>query len=204
MLGQRFHYWLVVEKLTGDYYRCACKCGTEKSVFGANLRAGKTKSCGCYGRERYKVINKTHGMSKTPEFRIWSGLKSRCTNVNAHNYDRYGGRGIKVSERWGSFEAFYADMGPRPSDKHSIDRLDVNGNYERENCRWATNYEQASNKRGNVLLELDGEVVTSAEFARRTGFNRDTVYQWTTVKKYTREEIEVRLLARARLKAAKS
>jgi len=196
MIGQRFHYLLVTEKLPNGYYRCTCNCGTERTVFGSNLKQGRTRSCGCWGRERFKVINKRHGMSRTPEHDTWAGIRHRCTNPKATNYENYGGRGIKVCDRWQVFENFFEDMGLRPSSKHSIDRIDPNGDYEPGNCRWATLSEQANNKRSNVLLELNGEMLTGAEFARRTGFARCTVYEWTSVLKLTRAQIEERLIAR--------
>lgn len=196
MIEQSFHYWTVKASLGKDYWHCACKCGTEKRVHGGSLRAGTSKSCGCWGTERYPLMNRTHGMSKTPEHRTWSGIKTRCYNPNVKNFDRYGGRGIKVCDRWKDFANFFEDMGPKPSPKHSIERIDSNGDYEPGNCRWATITEQASNKRNNVMLELNGEMVTGAEFARRTGFARCTVYEWTSVLKLTRDQIEERLIAR--------
>lgn len=196
MIGKHFFHWLVTEKLEGDRYRAVCDCGTVKIVYGGNLRQGKSKSCGCWASTRFKEINKRHGMSRTPEHNTWSNIRTRCTNPNTHNYAIYGGRGIKVCERWDVFENFYEDMGPRPSDKHSIDRINPDGDYEPGNCRWATLVEQASNKRSNVLLELNGELITAAEFSRRTGFHICTVYEWTTVLNLTRAQIEERLVAR--------
>jgi hypothetical protein len=111
----------------------------------------------------------THGQSKTPTWRTWAGMRNRCNNPNNQKYPAYGGKGIKVCERWGSFENFVADMGERPSPKHSIDRIDNTGHYTPENCRWATPTEQANNKSTNRCVTFLGESLTVAEWSRRTG-----------------------------------
>jgi hypothetical protein len=119
-----------------------------------------------------------HGLHRIPEFKVWERMRSRCNNPNNTSYSDYGGRGIQVCERWNRFENFYADVGQRPSPKHSIDRFpDNDGNYEPGNVRWATGIEQASNTRATVLWELNGESLTAAEWARRHGMNRRTLYK---------------------------
>lgn len=125
-----------------------CSCGVEKTVLVGNLRHRQTVSCGCLRKEANPFRNRRHGMSHVPEYCVWSGMKQRCTNPNADHFADYGGRGIKVCIRWlESFENFYADMGARPSAHHSIDRKNVNGDYEPSNCRWATTKEQRINQR---------------------------------------------------------
>lgn len=129
-----------------------CDCGNKTIVSTGNLKNGTTKSCGCYQREyqakRGRKNFYKHGLSNHPLYPTWSTMKSRCYNKNNISYKNYGARGIKVCDRWlNSFENFLKDMGEKPSDKHSLDRIDINGDYEPSNCRWATPEEQAINKR---------------------------------------------------------
>lgn len=117
-----------------------------------------------------------HGMHKSPEHRAWAKMKDRCCNPRSQTYARYGGRGIRVCRRWrSSFKNFFADMGPRPSPDHSIDRIDNDGNYCPENCRWATRNEQNSNKRTSVFLQHDGMRLTVAEWSKRLGIEYQTL-----------------------------
>lgn len=118
---------------------------------------------------------KTHGMSETRECRVWRHMKERCQNVKAINFADYGGRGIKVCDRWrDSFEAFYVDMGPCPKG-WTIDRKNSNGNYEPGNCRWLDMRGQQNNRRDNVLIEYNGRTQTMAEWAREIGIQYDTL-----------------------------
>lgn len=118
-----------------------------------------------------------HGMSHTREFSVWTDIQTRCHNPKSTSYPGYGARGIVVCERWrASFESFYADMGPRPSDKHSIDRIDTKGNYEPGNCRWATAAEQSINKRNNVLVTLNGVTKTLVEWCKERGVPRKSAW----------------------------
>ncbi len=115
----------------------------------------------------------THDMSRTPEYKIWIGMKARCNNEKDTGYKNYGGRGIKVCERWiNSFENFYEDMGGRPEGNYSIERKDNNGNYCKENCYWATKKEQANNRRSNRLIEYNGEIHSLSEWESKLNLNR--------------------------------
>ncbi len=124
------------------YWVCLCDCGAEVVVNGCRLRNGNTRSCGCVRSD----AKKTHGMTGNATYRSWNHMKQRCYNSNNHAYYRYGGRGIKVCERWDSFESFFVDMGERPSGT-SIGRLDNNCDYAPGNCRWETPKQQANNRR---------------------------------------------------------
>ncbi len=125
-----------------------------------------------------KEMSARHGKSKTPEHRCWLKMKERCTNPNAINFERYGGRGIAVCEEWRTdFLAFYRDMGPRPSPSHSLERIDNLRGYSKENCRWATIYEQANNTRRNILITRDGRTQTRAQWCRELGLNEVLVRQ---------------------------
>lgn len=156
---------------------CLCECGKETAVLGTHLRSGNTKSCGCWKAERTSQSKRTHGMTGTPEHACWKSINRRCYSRNYHKFPSYGGRGITVCERWlESFENFLADMGPKPSPKHSIDRIDNNGNYCPENCRWATPTEQVRNRRKTIKLTASGLTLTVAEWSERTGIPYVTIY----------------------------
>lgn len=148
-------------------WHCICDCGKNTTVVNGNLVSGNTKSCGCGESESRGRVQKTHGESEGSEYNIWHHMKYRCLNPNSKNYKDYGGRGIKVCDRWiNSFENFLADMGKMPTPKHSIDRFpDNNGNYEPTNCRWATQTEQCRNRRTSHWVEYHGEKKVLQEWA---------------------------------------
>jgi len=158
---------------------CRCECGTERAVLSGSLKNGASRSCGCWNREVLLARWRTHGKSgslnngfqdRVPEYNAWAAMKDRCLNPKNAGFHNYGGRGITVCERWrSSFETFLNDMGGKPSPRHTLDRLDNDGPYCKENCRWATRQEQMNNVRYNHLLTLNGETQTMAEWSRRLG-----------------------------------
>lgn len=155
-------------------YSCSCKCGKETIVTASRLLSGHTRSCGCLllevTREIFLKHGQTVGRKRTPEHRVWQHMLGRCLCETDAAYPHYGGRGIQVCDRWKtSFENFHADMGPRPSPKHSIDRINVNGDYCPENCRWATTLQQANNKRSTVWLGYLGTYRPLTEWSRELG-----------------------------------
>lgn len=164
-----FGRWTVLGKLSGRVVLCRCSCGTKRIVNVSTLRRGKSRSCGCYRRE-WSTLNRTHGMSGTPTYQAWRHMINRCENPNDEHFDHYGGRGIKVCDRWrSSFEAFFEDMRARPPDRYSLDRIDNDRGYEPGNCRWATRKEQARNKRTTRFLEFRGERRPLVEWAEILG-----------------------------------
>lgn len=192
MVGIRFNSIIAV-RMTG---KCSsgdikwlfkCDCGIEFEANGYYARLGKVISCPKCAAERSRVASVKHGKTETPEYEIWVGMHTRCYNKNCKAYKNYGGRGVVICSRWkDSFENFLSDMGQRPSQKHSIDRIDCNGNYEPLNCRWATTKEQANNKR-NVLHLKTHEGKTLGELASEVGVTRCAM--WHRVNKGKSDDI---------------
>lgn len=177
LTGKTFGYLDVIEfagrRASKALWLCRCRCGAEIQADGYNLSSGHTTSCGCRRKEA-PAANIIHGLSKTRAHRIWRKMLERCNNPKARHFEDYGGRGIKVCERWREFTNFYADMGD-PPDGLSIDREDNDGDYTPENCRWATDLQQAANKRTTHRIERDGVTLTITEWCERLGLKRNTV-----------------------------
>jgi len=177
MTGTRAGRLMVTRRIGSQFrkalWECVCDCGNVIAATGINLRLGRIKSCGCL---KSSPIHGNAGRGrKTAEYLIWVSMRQRCRNPNNKNFHRYGGRGIDVCARWESFENFLEDVGVRPSDKHSIDRIDNSKGYSPGNCKWSTAQEQASNTRRNHLVTIDGKRVILTVAVARLGLHYGTV-----------------------------
>lgn len=171
---------------------CQCSCGKTTITCTGDLRQGKTTSCGCYHNEMVANITKSHEMCDTRLYNIWANMVQRCTNKNASGYERYGGRGIQVCKEWMTSKNFIEwALENGYSDELTIDRINVNGNYEPSNCRWATQKVQQNNKSSNHLFTYKGETHTLMEWSEITGINYGTLknrlcrYNWTIERALT-------------------
>lgn len=178
IINNKFSYWTALGPLRlrpNDKYRvqvkCKCICGKISFVNTEDLLRKKSTNCGCKRKP-----HSTHGMAHTNSYRIWSKMKDRCTNKKSKIYKWYGGRGIKVCYRWLKFENFYADMGERPKNK-TLDRIDNNGPYCPENCRWATIEEQHYNTSRNKFYEYKGQSLTLTQIAKMFNFRREQLHR---------------------------
>lgn len=196
MTGLRFGrlsvYRAVGKDKRGEYlWLCKCDCGAETIVRGNKLRSGTTKSCGCYQREhRKKGFHKTHGMANTRLYIVWCNMRHRCYNPKNDMYSNYGGRGIVVCDEWKkSFETFL-DWAKKSgySDGLSLERNDVNGNYEPDNCKWIALNEQSLNKRTSHRITAFGETKTIKEWSDSSGIKYDTIERRINLYGWTAEE----------------
>ena len=176
LIGKTFGRLTVVANGEGAIWHCKCSCGGEKATTAKALSSGHTASCGCLGAERLRERNTTHGLSRDHgnEYRSWKDMRSRCNTPTDTDYKDYGGRGIKVCARWDDFAAFFSDMGERPA-SHTIDRINVHGDYEPSNCRWATAKTQNNNKRSNHLIEWRGARKTLSQWCSLIGIDPSKV-----------------------------
>ena len=186
--GRRFHRWMVLRESRNDhgklFYKCRCDCGQIRDVRKDQLTRGISKSCGCLkaevAGEQITRLSTTHGMagrnSRTRTYNIWKGIRKRCRNPNDKAFMNYGGRGIAICKRWENYAAFAKDMGEAPEGA-SIDRIDVNGNYEPANCRWANPKEQMNNMRSNLLYRFYGHTATLKQWCEKLGLPYQRVYQ---------------------------
>jgi len=154
----------------GAWWLCQCDCGAQKNLAGSDMVQGKIKSCGCQHRQRIGDAGRKHGLSKSRTYRIWQAIRNRCNRI----HQDYSCRGITYDKRWDLFENFLADMGLAPDDL-SIDRIDVNGNYEKSNCRWATREQQSNNTRANIFIEWDGRRQTRSQWEKEFGMRPTTL-----------------------------
>lgn len=198
--GKRFGkltllYRVGKDKWGNPIFRFKCDCGKEKDILYGSVARGKTISCGCHNLTKSIGIpptTKTHGMSRTKLYRIWNGMKWRCHKEKDKDFKNYGGRGIKVCDRWlESFENFYEDMGERPSEDYSIERRDVNDDYCPENCYWILKSKQALNKRNSLHITYKEQTKALVEWARILGIKTDTLhkriykYNWSIEQAFT-------------------
>lgn len=188
LIGLRFGSLVVVglagyrvcpTKKRRPLWKCVCDCGKEIAVLGNSLSTGNTRSCGCLYRATRTTANFKHGQcpieGKTTTYQTWDAMIQRCTNPKNEAWKNYGGRGIKVCDRWlNSFAAFLEDMGERPAGL-TIDRRDDNGNYEPRNCRWGNKIMQNNNRRDCRKITHDGRTQTVAQWARELGIRETTI-----------------------------
>jgi hypothetical protein len=167
---------------------CKCDCGNTKIVFSSDLGVN-SNSCGCLRKEITKARRTTHGLSNTRTYTIWWDMKLRCYYPSSRHYYRYGMRGIKVCKRWmDGFQNFLDDMGECPSSKHSLDRINNEGNYTPENCRWATSQQQAQNTRTNHMISWQGQTKCIAQWERDLGFPSHCLQQRISKRKWSIEK----------------
>ena len=153
-------------------WKCVCECGNETIVRGVELKKGTTQSCGCLLQFKRTV----HGMSKTRPYRIWQGMKTRCTNKKQPNYERYGERMIDYDPRWNMFVEFWKDMKESYQDGFTLERIDNYKGYSKDNCKWVTPHEQNMNMRSNVYINYNGINYTVDDIVKMTGFSRSIIY----------------------------
>ncbi len=205
--NQRFNRLVALEIVgknndRANVWRCICDCGNETNTSASRLRSGHTKSCGCLRKEKAVLAQKQncyiHGFRRTPFYKSWSSMKERCNNRNSIAFTNYGGRGIRVCERWLSFENFMQDMYESYQlhvqvfglKNTTLERVDVNKNYNKQNCRWATNEEQSRNRRNNVLLTFNKKTQCMAAWADEVNIGASVIYKrlkrgWSVEKALT-------------------
>lgn len=159
-----------------SFWKFKCDCGKSIRFNASRVWRGLKKSCGCSWAEAQSIAQTKHGCKYKRIYRIWHGMKSRCTNAKHHAYDRYGGRGVKICRRWLTFTNFYKDMGEPLSNEHTLDRINNSKGYSKNNCRWATKVEQNRNSRGNASYTFKGKTQCIAAWADEYGLRRSILY----------------------------
>lgn len=181
LTGKTFGRWTVLGKSDKQaenrtWWECLCSCGKAGTIRRSSLVSKATLSCGCLQIESNKKNKTTHGLSRTKVYCAWESMLARCLKPQTKNFHNYGGRGIKVCKRWMKFENFLSDMGEPPTKKHSLDRIETDGNYEPGNCRWATNRTQQNNRRNNRRIVFNGETLTMTEWSEVSGVPAYTIF----------------------------
>jgi hypothetical protein len=189
LAGKKFHRLTVLShherRGYAHVWKCLCDCGNETISYGAALRNGQTKSCGCWSKEQRSKATKTHGMTGTRIYNTWLQMRRRCHDPKDPAYPGYGGRGIDVCPEWmNSFESFFRDMGHRPNGM-TLDRRNNDLGYCRDNCRWSSHKEQANNRRSSRVLEAFGEKMTVSQWAEKTGISSRAIRQRLDYYGYT-------------------
>lgn len=187
-IGDKFNKLTVVNFSDRKYYaNTICDCGQKSSVRFDQLKSGGVKSCGCLTKEVARRRATKHGLSRTKTYSIWRSMLQRCNNKNDKQYKNYGARGISVCEDWSDFANFVLDMGKKPKDL-TLDRINNDGPYSKENCRWVTMKDQCSNTRRNRFVVLFGDRITLTQAAERLGVKAPAFYQAAKFKNRTLQE----------------
>lgn len=197
LAGKKFNYLSIVSFHSIKSYKSGqktlwnakCVCGKELIIHGSSVTKKIPQiSCGCIAHKALSERSKTHGMTDTRSYRIWQAMLNRCRNKNLYQFNNWGGRGIKVCERWLSFDNFFRDMGCPPNG-YSIDRINNDGNYEPDNCKWSSKKEQARNTSKNRIIEFNGEAKLLVDWADQLGIDqaslRERLDKWSLEKALT-------------------
>lgn len=200
IIGKKFNRLLVIRRVKDEQslYECVCDCGKTVFAYANSIISGNIKSCGCYRLDRIKNLQRKHDMAHTRLYDVWKGLKRRCCNPKNHSYKDYGGRGIDICQQWkDDFMSFYhwsIENGydeNAPYGQCTIDRIDANGNYCPENCRWVSLKEQANNRKNNLLITYNGETDTLSNWSKRIGIGYNALFKrihdmnWSVEKAFT-------------------
>lgn len=202
IIGKKFGKLVVIKRVENtnqgrSKWLCQCDCGNLKSIIGYDLISGKTKSCGCIRKEKSKergLANIKHNKTNTRLYKIWSGMKSRCYYIKNIAYKDYGGRGIKIYDEWKKdFVNFYNwAINNGYNDNLTIDRIDVNGNYEPNNCRWVTIKVQENNRRNNKIIKYKENFYTLSELAEKLNISSATL-NWRLNHNWNEEELNLKV-----------
>lgn len=203
LIGSKYNNLTIIKEVDAIFTKggnkkrmisCLCNCGVEKILVMSEVINGYVKSCGCYSRELAKenttIRNTKHKMYGTSEYNTWQSMKKRCLNPNHKAYDYYGGRGITICDSWiNSFSNFYNDMGSKPNKDSSLDRINNDKGYFKENCRWASKKTQTRNQRNNRYLTIDGVTKTIGEWAEISGIKWQTIHHRAFISNWEDKEI---------------
>lgn len=195
--SEKFNLLSVVrlhKRTNRTYWECECDCGNTTIVEGHKLKSGHTRSCGCIAKAELIARSTKHGMTNSPEYFAWKNLINRCEREKDIRFEKYGKRGIFVCDEWrNDFSAFFRDVGERPSDRHSIDRIDNNDGYHKNNCRWATAHQQTRNRSTNIIVEINGVSMCIHDWFSEYGLGKSSYYRKISKGLSPKEAIESQL-----------